>query len=1084
MKHLISLSLKYIRRQKLRTWLTFLCITLAVFIFNLLAGTAGIIREAMIRNTVTTNGAWEVNAAPLIEAKCKAEYDRREQELLSDGELTDEDRDLLQRETAALENQLRDQIEAHLITDKSLSLRSASLTYNRFSDGADTGQTYSFFELSAGGKTVQAQDIHATLLRGNASLAPYNYFMSGNVPDVLLGGEENLIFLPQSCEQDGWKVGDSYTLTVTPVTAKLAEDSAQVAAIRKKYEQTLSEQPDAALFWDERRTLTDADGEEYTQQSVLPYSKLSALRKEYGFENIEFIDRARGSSGTLELKVGGFVPDQFQALWAQKDSGALFLSYGSDLSVLEEIAAANNAELLKQQTAVTEVSSDEILAGQAAPVTEESGGQENGGFNAVMQRMMTLGDRTETYLTVRSGLDFDDALLELYRDLGMDPAESDSVLHPFRDDDKQRLYNTELLSLKFRGTDSVSEWLTDFDFKFPLLIAVLVVTFLLWVLMRMVIDNAFEISVQERRAQFATLRIMGASRRQVAALVCLEALFYCIAAIPLGMILAWLCAKLAVRMLSGAGILLSYHASPVLLLIFTLLAVAAVFFSAYASSMWAAKAYAPLEASKRSVLKSNRKKNILTIDIFGDPETRARKRAEKRARKEKGLPQAPKKAKLRRTPFSFLFHYTTRNIRRTRRRFIVSVVTMTVGVLLFFFGSMIALFFAGAYAKVRDEIQTSDFRLEYMEFEGKEIVEAEQRFSSDPLYAEVRADFSTVMQLKENAGKEALGQTDSEAAKLLFSQIWAGSASCAAVLVTPPEYEALYEPLTGIGYAEWAKTLNALFVITDTTDTGESRISLYSEPVTLRTAGTDGFDLPLTGTVHLAQQDTARLKAYDHYQDGNPGACILDWRLVLPVSAVNKVDYGGISNGIRLTVRSTEDYTAAKQALQSYCAERGGESVMRLHDDFYSGTGFRALITAVVTIAAIVLLSIWLTGILTMVNTVNTSVLNRADELMMLRTVGMSKKAVRRTVLLESVIFSGTATLIGCILGLSGAFMLFNKVVIALAEEQIMPLAVSLIAVAAAIVLTVLLNLLIATVAARPALRTLNARMEEGGIMQ
>ena len=1083
MKHLISLSLKYIRRQKLRTWLTFLCVTLAVFIFNLLAGTAGIIREAMIESTVARNGAWEVNAAPLIETKCKAEYDRREQELLSDGELTDEDRDLLHREIADLEKQLRDQIEAHLITDKSLSLRSASLSYNRAPEEAGADQTYCFFELSAGGKTGQVQYVTALMLRGDTDLVRNDLF-TGEVPDMLLGGEDNLIFLPESFAQDGWKVGDSYTLTVTPVTAKLAEDSAQVTALRKKYEQTLSERPDAALFWDERQTLTDADGEEYTQQSVLPYSKLGALRKEYGFENIEFIDRVRGKSGTLELKVGGFVPDQFQALWAQNSTGSLFLSYGTDLSAFEELTEKHNAAVIGQQVPVTEVSSDEIPAGQAAPVTEESGGQGVDAFNESLKRVISQSDRSETYLTVRSGLDFDDALLQLYKDLGMNPEESDAVLHPFRDDDKQRLYNTELLSLEFRGTDSIGEWLTDFDMKFPLLITAVIVTFLLWLLMRMVIDNAFEISVQERRAQFATLRIMGASRRQVAALVCLEALFYCLAAIPLGMILAWLCAKLAVRMLSGAGILLSYHASPVLLLIFTLLAVAAVFFSAYASSMWAAKAYAPLEASKRSVLKGNRKKSILTSDIFGDPEKRAQKRAEKRARKEKALPQAPKKAKLRRTPFSFLMHYTMRNIRRTRRRFIVSVITMTVGVLLFFFGSMIGLFFAGAYAKLKDEIKTSDFRLEYMEFEGKEIVEAEQRFSSDPLYAEVRADFSTVMQLKENAGKEALGQADSEAAKLLFSQIWAGSASCAAVLVTPPEYEVLYEPLTGIGYAEWAKTLNALFVITDTTDTGESRISLYSEPVTLRTAGTDGFDLPLTGTVHLAQQDTARLKAYDHYQDGNPGACILDWRLVLPVSAVNKVDYGGISSGIRLTVRSTEDYTAAKQALQSYCAERGGESVMRLHDEFYSGTGFRGLITAVVTIAAIVLLSIWLTGILTMVNTVNTSVLNRADELMMLRTVGMTKKAVRKTVLLESVIFSGTATLIGCILGLSGAFMLFNEIIVSLAEEQIMPLAVSLLAIAAAIVLTVLLNLLIASVAARPALRTLNARMEEGGVMQ
>lgn len=1082
MKHLISLSLKYIRRQKLRTWLTFLCVTLAVFIFNLLAGTAGIIREAMIESTVARNGAWEVSADPLIEARCKAEYDRREQELVSNGTMTDEARDALQREIEALTQQLHDQIHAHLITDRSLSVRNAALFYNRDPAEAGADQTYCFFELSAGEDTVQAQEIRASMLLGDADLVPYNPSVSA-LPEMPPGEEKNLIFLPESCIQDGWKVGDSYPLTITPVTGRLAEDSAQVAALRKKYEQALREQPDAALFWDERKTFTNAYGEQQKQPSVLRLSKLSALRKEFGFDQIEFIDKVRGKSGTLELKVGGFIPDQYRPSWGQRDTGTLYLSYGTDLTAFEEIAAANNAAIM-QQMPVTDVSSDEISAGQAAPVTEEAGNPKADRFNSLMRRMLSVSDRTETCLTVRPDLDFDDAMLQLYRDLGLNPEESDSVLHPYVGSDRARLYNTELLSLEFRGSDSIGEWLTDFDMKFPLLITALVVTFLFWLLMRMVIDNAFEISVQERRAQFATLRIMGASRRQVAALVCLEALFYCLAAIPLGMGAAWLCAKLAVRMLSGAGIPLSYHASPVLLLVFTLLAVAAVFFSAYASSMWAARAYAPLEASKRSVLKGNRKKSIFTRDLFGDPEERARKRAETRARKEKRLPQAPKKAKLRRTPFSFLWHYTTRNIRRTRRRFVVSVVTMTVGVMLFFFGSMIALFFTGAYSKLKDEIKTSDFRLEYLEAEGKEIVRAEEHFSSDPLYAEVHADFSCLMELNENAGKEALKQADSEAARLLFSQKWGGYVPCAAIMVTPPEYAALYEPLTGIGYAEWAKSLNALFVISDTTDTGKSRISLYSEPVVLRTFGTDVFDLPLNGTVHLSQQDTARYKAYDHGTDGIPGADIIDYRLVLPVSTVNKVANYSWNNGIHLTVRSTADYTAARESLQSYCAEHGGETVLCLHDDYYSGTGFKALIAAVVTIAAIVLLSIWLTGILTMVNTVNTSVLNRADELMMLRTVGMSKKAVRKTVLLESVIFSGTATLIGCILGLSGAFMLFNNLITELAEEHIMPLAVSLLMVAAALVITVLLNLLIASVAARPALRTLNARMEEGGIMQ
>ena len=67
---------------------------------------------------------------------------------------------------------------------------------------------------------------------------------------------------------------------------------------------------------------------------------------------------------------------------------------------------------------------------------------------------------------------------------------------------------------------------------------ILIVLLIGWFIARFVIDNAFEMAVQERSTHFAALRIMGASKGQVAFVVLIEALFYCLTAIPLGMILA------------------------------------------------------------------------------------------------------------------------------------------------------------------------------------------------------------------------------------------------------------------------------------------------------------------------------------------------------------------------------------------------------------------------------------------------------------------------------------------------------------------------------------------------------------------
>ena len=58
MKHLISLSFKYIRRQKLRTFLTFMCIMLSAFILATVCVYGSSLYSTLYNYTATEDGLY------------------------------------------------------------------------------------------------------------------------------------------------------------------------------------------------------------------------------------------------------------------------------------------------------------------------------------------------------------------------------------------------------------------------------------------------------------------------------------------------------------------------------------------------------------------------------------------------------------------------------------------------------------------------------------------------------------------------------------------------------------------------------------------------------------------------------------------------------------------------------------------------------------------------------------------------------------------------------------------------------------------------------------------------------------------
>ena len=67
MKHLIALSMKYIRRQKMRTFLTFMCITLSAFILSTVCSYCSSIFQTLMNSTIDEDGSWELDISQWIE---------------------------------------------------------------------------------------------------------------------------------------------------------------------------------------------------------------------------------------------------------------------------------------------------------------------------------------------------------------------------------------------------------------------------------------------------------------------------------------------------------------------------------------------------------------------------------------------------------------------------------------------------------------------------------------------------------------------------------------------------------------------------------------------------------------------------------------------------------------------------------------------------------------------------------------------------------------------------------------------------------------------------------------------------------
>ena len=918
MKQIISLSLKYIRRQKLRTFLTFMCVMLSAFILATVCtyGSSGY--TTLYNETLKEDGTWELEIHSWIKRAADPEK--------------------------ALDIAIHHAVTADYFTYSS--------------DNAEYSEAYTestgrvpLFEISDGSSTHLVRAVTAVKEDGNQKLV--NYYRNVDTPDNDITRDG--VYVPEFLKEMGYSTGDTVTLTIRPMTAVYDEDSEAMKTLRAN--------------------LLEKYGTQYTSSDP-EYQNLSKnMQKKASKASIASLLKKQG----IELQNNPFTDKQ----------------YGTAKEVTFTIAGFNHYSLFKSEQFV-------LMNGK--------------GFNISLEDLVDLntegirtGGNSSVYLRLIDNCDYDEALKSLFTDLGHDYEKDfyNSSEYGYRTNDL-------LLGLEMKSPYAMYK-------EFGNIAApALVVLLLAWFISRFVIDCTFEMAVHERSSHFAALRIIGASKGQIAALVLIEALFYCLTAVPLGIGLAIFLCRGSINALYKSGIdVFEFSAKPVFISIGAFLTIIAIFISAYTSAMWAARKLSPAEALN-----------------FGKP--RSNKKRKKRS----------KKSKLNLSAKKFIRRYTKKNIKTAKSRFVISTITMALGVLMFTF-SAIALIFV--YGEIKEGLIISELYDEIYDFyidgyysdDQKNITgDIDKYFGNKEIFSACSVTGYYQCSFSDKDGSDRIVKE-----KLLRNQTIYG---IGAVHIINEKIYNKYEldVISGMSYQEFVSKNAALFnnsiygsyeeMDTDDDDKliEKHKTSYYDLKDGYRLTTTSGDRIKVIGKISSKSTING---------------------LIVPLE--NSAEFN-MTYSIGLTVIGSKHYREAVKLFNEFVEKNN----LEMAENLYSmNTGLHEFIFAIAKIVLIFLVSIWLVGILSMINSVNTSVLNRSRELMMLRSVGMTRKQLRRSIMLETLMFSATAAISGTLIGVIAVRLAVGRFNMHELTAYVLPV----------VIISLTLNIVIALLASIPAIRSL-----------
>lgn len=538
--------------------------------------------------------------------------------------------------------------------------------------------------------------------------------------------------------------------------------------------------------------------------------------------------------------------------------------------------------------------------------------------------------------------------------------------------------NQELLDLEGKGVQA------KFSEALFFALVYLVVIFLMFCV-RMVIDNSFEMSAKERIRQFGLLKAVGASAKQVFALVVWEAVFLAVPGVAAGILLGTGCASGIYNAVKELPYLnteaMGYNLRD--MLVFELRPYVFIS-SAIIGVLWV------VVSAVSTGLRSIRSSPVEAMNSAGKNERIALPRH--RSGLEKGR--------------SFIAAYSSLSIKRNKKRYIITMVSMVMSIVLF------TSFSYGAELaddKVSREFEENrlpyDFTIETMSLSPLDINSVTEEMIASGYFENVQYDcvykfFLTNDQLNLIPGTDAY-----EYSGIAFSVHPVNRETFDKFIV--PESGISYDRLEASGAVLIDPVMkdragNALYRLTedipDSISSGPFNESLVSflEPVTLNIAGAYSTD---NRTYFSCDNGVSGVMAQDSYEK-------LISELRIDSSSVNMEYEGG-----EYTIFMRSVYADAADGFEKDARNYLDRHFYNSYTDNASDMAMElARLGIVKTVGFFAIFIIALIAAVNIVNIISTNVLGRTSELAMLRACGMSDKQLHRLILSESLIYAGLAS--------------------------------------------------------------------------
>ncbi len=519
------------------------------------------------------------------------------------------------------------------------------------------------------------------------------------------------------------------------------------------------------------------------------------------------------------------------------------------------------------------------------------------------------------------------------------------------------------------------------------IIVPVVIFFILFILYgAFIIKNAFETSVFERIQKYNTLRMIGASKEQLTAMTVIEAVIYCIAAFPVGCILSVISVKTLFSSFNGIikGMEVSYSFVWYIQLIGILLCILIVLTSSCKTVLSSAEKYSLSQTTDPGfMLKSEKRNNI---------------------------PENSSVKKLIKT-------YSGRNLKRTGGKYLFSgfccmVCAFILSAAVFYFiGSK---FETTVNSENYIDLSAVDYRLNIYnsitENQLNEIlepvrtecnIEIENRYYYsviDVLYYP-NANINNSINFVSSSENEQYYEIMEKYASPYYNK-----GSFDIYVTDRKEYEELYFPYTNISYDE---VLEQKYII----------INHWSN----KNKGYYSF------------KDMGYANAPDFFKND------LDFKIM------GYLESDAVSNGVVFPVELTSDFYMHNTyvnitELEGHDHEKISSLIYEIEDKYLGTINYimdlnleriimKKRIKTYKELFAVMIIFFMLSGIVSLMNTTNTKILNNTREYFIFRCSGMSRKNIVKTVLREIILFSGIAFSVGSVIGL--LFVLFTNEAIA-----------------------------------------------------